>query len=703
MQWAQASAGVSLRPWTGPEPACLRISCYLRPPGDHREHESGLERARRVPFHEATWHRVLRRKPPLSGPFCKAPRDAPGAGAHGSARGHRPETAPQSSRGRRVFRRRQPAAPFLLRRKRKRSEAKRKRVRRRSRARGVALPLSVAASPVRSRSVWPPAASGAPPSASSSSSVSGAAPRVRRRGGGAACAHKGPSSRGGRPARGCRQRPGLARGRPPVRGRERGPGGAPRGCPLGRAPLPFPSLGEAGPACAWLTASVRPAGAALSAPPPPPPAAAKLGCWFVEEKGGGGGGGGGSVMPSDLRQRRALLILPPPGRRLPEAALEPEVPAEVEAGLAFQLLDPSGTLWSSREPGAHPLWRGADLPDPEAEAHVSCEINPYHPREAHVPWAVGLVDQKGCPRSLEDRWVIATIQNPEVDFGVSSILHREAPLSGKRETSSVTTATAVLSIFTRTPRLRSRLGQDVLLDCGFSAPAVAFSVEWRHQYSGAGRVILAYDGAAQRMSVSEEGAQLFLDPMSSNVSLQLQAVQVHHEGIYICSIYLPHLHAQQAVELKIVEPPKATLRPVPFSVPPGTHAELACEITGYYPQSVSVVWKRHSPGMAHEVLLDTWESGHRQSPDGTYSFTSFARLPAVQPGDQGSSYSCHMTHVGLGEAGLQKAVKLHVAGSSGPSVEDVIGLFLIAFALLGFLQAISRRVFGEKEKSEKVE
>ncbi|XP_015746173.1 tapasin [Python bivittatus] len=405
---------------------------------------------------------------------------------------------------------------------------------------------------------------------------------------------------------------------------------------------------------------------------------------------------------NDLSQRRALLILPPPGRRLPEAALEHDLPAEVEAGLAFQLLDPSGTLWSSREPRAHPLWRGADLPDSEAEAHVSCEINPYPPQEAHVPWAVGLVSQKDCPRSLEGRWVITTIQNPEVDFGVSSILHGEAPLSGKQETSSVSTATAVLSVFTRTPHLQSRLGQDVLLDCSFSAPAVAFSVEWRHQYSGAGRVILAYDGAAQRMSVSEEGARLFLDPVSSNISLQLQAVQVHHEGIYICSIYLPHLHAQQAVELKIVEPPKATLRPVPFSVPPGTHAELVCEITGYYPQSVSVVWKRRSPGMAHEVLLDTWESGHRQSPDGTYSFTSFARLPAVQPGDQGSSYSCHMTHVGLGEAGLQKAVKLHVAGSSGPSVEDVIGLFLIAFALLGFLQAISRRESGVSRSVDSV-
>ncbi|XP_013925047.1 PREDICTED: tapasin [Thamnophis sirtalis] len=259
---------------------------------------------------------------------------------------------------------------------------------------------------------------------------------------------------------------------------------------------------------------------------------------------------------------------------------------------------------------------------------------------------------------------------------------------------------AVLSVFTRTPHLESRLGQDVLLDCGFSAPPTAFSVEWRHQHGGAGQVILAYDGATQHMAVSEEGARLFLDPESSNVSLQLQGAQVRHEGTYICSVYLPHLQAQQAVELKIVQPPKVTLRPVPLPVPLNTHTDLACEIAGYYPQSVSVVWKWHTPSAPHKVLLETWESGHRQAPDGTYSFTSFARLPAAQQGDQGGSYSCHVSHAGLGPAGLQKTLKLKVAGSSAPSVEDVIGLFLVTFALLGFLQVLSRRVFGEAATTE---
>lgn len=113
-----------------------------------------------------------------------------------------------------------------------------------------------------------------------------------------------------------------------------------------------------------------------------------------------------------------------------------------------------------------------------------------------------------------------------------------------------------------------------------------------------------------------------------------------------------------------------TLRPAPLSVPPSGHAELACEISGYYPLGVSVSWRRRSPGSPSEAILDTWESGHRQSPDGTFSLTSYARLRAVQPHDHGASYSCHVAHAGLGDTELQKAVKLQVAGredAAGPA------------------------------------
>lgn len=433
----------------------------------------------------------------------------------------------------------------------------------------------------------------------------------------------------------------------------------------------------AAPRCALLLLL----GAALRscfAPDPEPSSPAKLDCWFVEEVSGGGG----SVMPSSLRQSPALLVLPPPGKRL-----ESELPPDVESRLIFQFLDPSGTLWGGGDP---------------REAS-SCEINAYAPQEAHVRWAAGLAGPGGCPRTMEGRWFIASLQSPDRGFGVSSILHAEESSSPWERDSGVTTATAVLSVFTRTPRLQSRLGQAVLLNCGFSAPAVPFSVEWRHQHRGAGQVVVAYDGAARQISVVEDGVELFLDPSGSNVSLHLQNVGVRHEGTYICTIYLPHLHAQQAMELKVVEPPTVTLQPVPLSVPPGAHAELACEVSDFYPLDATVTWRRRGSHVPEDAFLETWESGHRRSPNGTYSFTGFARLTAAQPSDHGASYTCHVTHDGLGEAGLRKTLKLHVAGSPGPSLEDTIGCFLLAFVTFGVLQALFKRAFGGKTKTEKLE
>uniref|UniRef100_A0A670KCC7 Ig-like domain-containing protein n=1 Tax=Podarcis muralis TaxID=64176 RepID=A0A670KCC7_PODMU len=289
--------------------------------------------------------------------------------------------------------------------------------------------------------------------------------------------------------------------------------------------------------CCWVGASFG-----RSSPP-----LAKLGCWFLEEAGGGGSG-----MSSAPKQRPAILFLPPPGRRLEEAALESELPPEVEAGLAFQVLDPSGALWGGQASATPPPWLSLDA----SEAESSCEINAYAPQESHfVPWAEGLAGGGGCPRALErGKWLIASIQAPDAEFGVSSVLHTEEAPPWKQQdgVSSVTTTAAVLSVFTRTPRLESRLGRPAVLHCGFSAPASAFSVEWRHQFRGAGKVVLAFDGASRGVSVAEEGAELLLDAEGGGASLRLRSVAVRHEGTYICTVYLPHLHAQQALEFKVV-------------------------------------------------------------------------------------------------------------------------------------------------------
>ncbi|XP_037770294.1 tapasin isoform X3 [Chelonia mydas] len=249
--------------------------------------------------------------------------------------------------------------------------------------------------------------------------------------------------------------------------------------------------------------------------------------------------------------------------------------------LALLLPDPAGALHRVPLPAGGRSKEG-ELP--------SCEINAYTPQEAHVPWAAGLTPERRSPLGLGGPWFISSVQAPARDYGVSAVLKSEEAAMSQQP--AVIMATAVLSVFSRTPHLHSRLGRDVLLDCGFTAPPGPFSVEWRYQYRGAGRVVLAYDGVSGRAHVAEEGAQLFLEEgragADTNVSLRLSQVGVRHEGTYICTIYLPHLHAQQALELRITEPPMVTLHPDPLSVAPGAPAELACEVSGYYPLDVTV-------------------------------------------------------------------------------------------------------------------
>lgn len=119
----------------------------------------------------------------------------------------------------------------------------------------------------------------------------------------------------------------------------------------------------------------------------------------------------------------------------------------------------------------------------------------------------------------------------------------------------------ILSVSSKTPVVRSRLGEQVLLDCGFwvdpSSPlhGSGFSIEWRYQFRGEGRLVVAYDGKNDRFAeTSETGADIDVTALydTGNASLILEEAQVRHSGTYICTVYLPHLLAQVAVDLEIV-------------------------------------------------------------------------------------------------------------------------------------------------------
>lgn len=119
----------------------------------------------------------------------------------------------------------------------------------------------------------------------------------------------------------------------------------------------------------------------------------------------------------------------------------------------------------------------------------------------------------------------------------------------------------ILSVSSKTSTVYSRLGEAVLLDCGFwvdpSSPlhGSGFAVEWRYQFRGEGRLIVAYDGKSDRFAeTSETDADMDIVGLyeMGNASLVLKEAQVRHVGTYICTVYLPHLLAQVALEFGIV-------------------------------------------------------------------------------------------------------------------------------------------------------
>lgn len=67
-------------------------------------------------------------------------------------------------------------------------------------------------------------------------------------------------------------------------------------------------------------------------------------------------------------------------------------------------------------------------------------------------------------------------------------------------------------------------------------------------------MVLAYDGKTDRLTDQDGGASLDFDALHQrgNASLLLQRAQVHHSGLYICTVYLPYLAAQVTMELEVV-------------------------------------------------------------------------------------------------------------------------------------------------------
>ncbi|XP_039074316.1 tapasin-related protein isoform X1 [Hyaena hyaena] len=318
------------------------------------------------------------------------------------------------------------------------------------------------------------------------------------------------------------------------------------------------------------------------------------------------------------------------------------------------------------------------IPQAEALLHadcsgkkVTCEISHYflQATEKTVSFITNVQVPGGGPSVSMVMKVLRDAEN-------GTVLHPtlKLPLSPQ---GMVQTAVE-LQVTTQTPSLSFLLGSSASLHCGFSvAPGLDLTgVEWRLQHKGHGQLV--YSWTTGQHQAKREGATLQSEQvlLAGDASLTLPSLTVKDEGTYICQITTSLYQAQQIIHFHVQASPKVRLSLANKALPPS----LICSITGYYPLDVTVTWTREEPGGAPAAVSGASFSSLRQSPVGTYSVSSFLK---AEPGPEGTTYTCQVTHVSLEEP-------LRASTWVGPPEQETTfgvlfasSLFLLALLFLG--------------------
>ncbi|XP_023250647.1 tapasin-like [Seriola lalandi dorsalis] len=395
-----------------------------------------------------------------------------------------------------------------------------------------------------------------------------------------------------------------------------------------------------------------------------------LECWFVQEKAGRGGG-----LTAATTQEKSLLHISTDANS--HSSESQRAPSDISPDRVYFIIDPAATLCH------HSL-----SPPRGSIQKPQCEINPFLPQPSDLKWVAPLTDSAFSPVYLQADWFSAALHGINKERGISNIMR--APTATKEHN-------VILSVTSKTVSVQARLRKPVLLDCGFwvdpSSPlsGLGFAVEWRYQFRGNGRLVLAYDGKTDRLAdTQEEGATLDIEGLheKGNASLILQEAKVRHSGTYICTVYLPYLLAQVVLELEIVEPPSLSIHPSPLPLAvPGQTLTVQCEASGFAPLSLELSWEFKGADGKSRALGAGSVTGHRQAWDGTYSQSSRLELDTSKMDlGRGGELTCVAVHPG----GTRRAsTALSVIGFSTPSIEDSMAMVGVALVLYGLIKFVS--------------
>ncbi|XP_004692927.1 PREDICTED: tapasin-related protein [Condylura cristata] len=288
------------------------------------------------------------------------------------------------------------------------------------------------------------------------------------------------------------------------------------------------------------------------------------------------------------------------------------------------------------------------IPQAEALLHADCNGEKVTCELSHY------LQTKPKATAETATWFITNVQVSKRGPGISMVLkmlqgaENEAvlhPTLNLPLSPQGTVQTSVeFQVTTQTPSLKGLLGSSAALHCSFSmAPGLdLLSVEWRRQHKGSGQQVYSWaegQGQARREGATLDAGQLL---EAGDASLTLRSLTVNDEGTYICLVTTSMYQAQQIIQVHVQASPKVRLSQASHVLPP----TLICQVIGYYPLEMDVMWTREELGGAPVQVSQASFSSLRQSPAGTYSISSSL---AAEPGSSGASYTCQVTHISLEE------------------------------------------------------
>ncbi|XP_072250119.1 tapasin-related protein [Leuresthes tenuis] len=407
-----------------------------------------------------------------------------------------------------------------------------------------------------------------------------------------------------------------------------------------------------------------------------------LSCALVEEGVGLGGMGGGALFtrtPATLVLRDVAVG--------PDESLEiltPFVPPSVP--------DPELILFETK--ASSPEIPNADvlLHADCNEQEVMCEISRYSPREEQEGSdpAYFMVSLSVEGHEFSSSLILQTLT---IEKNQSQLIQNKLglPLSP----SGTLLTEVIFLVFSNIKSVSAPLRGHVLLNCGFKQQEIPLSqevsVEWRLQHRGKGQKVLEMK---TELNDSEENAVVHGERKGSsmnaaqvvregNVSLTLSRLKAVDEGTYICTVSIGHFHAQQVIQLHIIQPPHVSLSVEKLALDKKSSQTLSCHCSKYYPLDAEIEWLFLSPSDTEpEPFKDQGSlSSHRQHGDGTYSLSSHLTVPPTL--SAGTKITCRVSHQAL-EAPLD--VSLIVESPKPDSYWWILGFLIIT--LLFFYQVM---------------